>query len=256
MKTLELKYRILGFNRVKKVNAPECWEELSPIQFAVCSRIYTDQIPEKRFVQEYFDLPGIVMRRLSSFQLFKLAQLTDFALKPEGSTNFFYLREIPRTGLLAPGDRLTGITLEHFAIFDTAFFDYIENSTGENLVRFIACLYLRSGEVISQIDFEKRLELVTSRAWICDYYSIFLNYIFVHRWLAKSFPFLFEEKEDSIVSDKTSKPVKPLRPQWNKIIDGFIGEDVINYDKYRQMPAIVALKTINKRIKDHRYGRK
>jgi uncharacterized protein YbcI len=72
--------------------------------------------------------------------------------------------------------------------------------------------------------------------------------------LAKAFPFLFEVKEkqenESEKKAVKTKNVKQFRPDWNSIIDSFIGEDILNYDKYRQMPAIIVFKTINKRIKN------
>jgi len=261
MRKVEIKYRHLGIDRTKKINAPESWSDLTDRQFSVCASIYVREVSEYDFVKKFYELPGLVMTKLSKFEIYKLAELADFAMTPEGITNFFFLKKISSTALLAPADRLLNISFEHFALFDTAFFDYVNSPTDDNLVNFVALLYLGKGEVVTEIDFEGRvkalkLHIRLKTVKLADLHSIFLNYIFIHRWLSRSFPALFEEKEpeeqDVTQKQNLKKPAKPNRPNWNEIIDSFVGEDIINYDKYRKMPAIIAFKTINKRIKNNR----
>lgn len=251
MHKVEIHYKRFGFNRHKKIDVPERWDELNEHQFAVCAQIYTGNVSQTEFIRRFYGLPSHIMRKLSGYDAYKLADLADFTISPDGLTNFFYLKEI--AGLHAPADRLSGITLEHFAIFDTAFFDYVNKPGPDTLIRFVSMLYTRPGEEITRIDFDKRIKLVEKRARLSDCHAIFLNYIFIHRWLAGSFPFLFEEKEDDQEvkpRDKQEvKPAKPINPNWNLIIENFVGEDVINYNKYIKMPAIIAFKTINRRIK-------
>src|SRR5690606_33030218 len=123
-------------------------------------------------------------------------------------------------------------------------FDYVNKPGPDTLIRFVSMLYTRPGEEITRIDFDKRIKLVTKRVRLSDCHAIFLNYIFIHRWLSRSFPFLFEEKEDDKQEVKPRdkqevKPAKPINPNWNLIIENFVGEDVINYNKYIKMPAII-----------------
>lgn len=254
MHKVEFRYKFMGIDRSRKILVPGCWEELNDRQFSVCARIYTEDMTDADFVQQFMGIPASIMNRITPIELYNLTSLTEFATNPEGITNFFFLKQLPGTKLKSPGNRLSGVTVEHFALFDTAYFDYKNDPITDNLYAFVAMLYIMPGEVITKIDFDKRLKYVKSHVKLSDCHAVFLNYIFIHHWLAKAFPFLFEVKEKPETETKKkvvkTKAVKQFRPDWNSIIDSFIGEDILNYDKYRQMPAIIVFKTINKRIKN------
>ena len=70
--------------------------------------------------------------------------------------------------------------------------------------------------------------------------------------VGRSFRFLFEEGSDEPVRKKSARPEKAKNklPKWVDIIDNFVGEDILNYDKYTQMNCIRAFKVMNSRIKN------
>ncbi len=252
MINVTINYRWLFFNRTKTIQVPDKWEDLTRDQFAVCAALYVTNVMEADFLARFYGVRKRLLKRLTSFELYKLTSLADFALTPSAVTNFFFVKEIPGTSLLSPGPRLRGISYEHFSLFDTFFFDYTEKPTPESLARFIAALYLKKKEVITDIDFEKRVNYILRKVDQPTQHAIFLNYIFIHKWLSKSFPFIFEEKEPSAeesLTVKRKRPVKAVRPDWNAILDSLVGDDIINYDKYKDVAAIVVFKTINNKIK-------
>ena len=87
----------------------------------------------------------------------------------------------------------------------------------------------------------------------CVKYAIFLNYVFVKRWLSKAFPFLFpldDEREQK--DEQKNEQKKPAAPSvnWLDIFDAFVGDDVAVMEKYQAMPVATAFRLLNKRIRD------
>ena len=80
-------------------------------------------------------------------------------------------------------------------------------------------------------------------------YAIFLNYVFVKRWLSKAFPFLFPMDDEWEPEDKQKKPTAPS-VNWLDIFDAFVGDDVAVMEKYQAMPVATAFRLLNKRIRD------
>lgn len=80
-------------------------------------------------------------------------------------------------------------------------------------------------------------------------YAIFLNYVFVKRWLSKAFPFLFPLNEDPEPEKNGKKPAAPS-VNWLDIFDAFVGDDVAVMEKYQAMPVATAFRLLNKRIRD------
>jgi hypothetical protein len=256
MKKVDIHYRRFGFSTTRSVSVPERWEDLQPYQFAACAALHTNPSTNAGFIAAFYKLPTKVAAELAKFEVYKLTELTAFVTQPNACTSFFYLQQIPGTSLVSPANRLGNISVEHFALFDSYFYDYTATPTPENLVRFVSALYLQKGEVITEIDFEKRCNYVARNIDQTTLYAIFLNYIFVHRWLSASFKFLFEtrkaEPETDELQPKQPKQPKNTRPDWVKILDNLVGDDILNYDKYKLMACTLFFKTVNNRIKNYR----
>lgn len=256
MRILELEYIGRFYIRRKLcIEVPEQWCDLKASQFSACAGIYLDPISDIDFLAAFFGISKKVLRKLSQFELYKLGELTEFAVNPNGSVNFFFMDQIPGTHLQSPSSRLSNITIEHFAIFDTYFFEYVNEKTDEKLNRFIAALYLKPKEVITGIDMHKRIRYVTDKVDKPTKHAIFMNYIFLRKWLSGSFRFLFSSDEPG--NEKESKRRKPIPsksisklPDWTGMIDGLIGDDIINADRYHNTNCLIAFKTINNRIKN------
>lgn len=74
-------------------------------------------------------------------------------------------------------------------------------------------------------------------------YAIFLNYVFVKRWLSKAFPFLFPLDDEP--EEKRNSPAAPS-VNWLDIFDAFVGDDVAVMEKYQAMPVATAFRLLNK----------
>jgi hypothetical protein len=257
-KEVKIEYPFLFFFRKTKIiQAPGEWVDLNSRQFAVCAKVFLEQVSDLDFISEFFGIKKSLVKRLNKFYQYKLIELIEFISSPKAGVNFFYLKKIPGTGLKAPAEKLKGITFEHFALFDTLFFDYMNDSKEESLCKFIATLYLKDGEKATEIDIDSRMDFIAKKVDKSTQYAIFLNYTFIRKWLSKPYPLLFGFEEEDPEEKKTRiRPKKPNRPDWNAVIDSLVGDDIIHYEKYKQIPCLTAFRTINKRIQTYnRYGK-
>lgn len=255
MRRLKIQYKqFFIFRKTKELDVPEKWHELNGDQFSVCSDIYLNNIADFEFASRFFSISKRITRRFSKFELYKLTELCTFAARPNGSVNFFYMQVIPGTGLMAPKAKFRDVDFERFALFDTYFFMYIRDHKNEDLCRFIAALYLKKNESVTDIDFEKRIKYIRKHVDEATRNAIFMNYIFIHKWLEKPFPLLFESKStDDRESTKRgiTKKTSTSLPDWTGILDAFVGDDILNYDHYKKTNCILMFKRINARIKTH-----
>ena len=255
MKKVRIEYQHLGiFFKELDIEVPERWEDLNERQFCVCSEIYINPLSDAEFISRFFGIKKNVVEKISKFGQYKLTEMTTFVMKPTGRTNFFFVAEIPGTKLLSPLPKLQRVSIEHFALFDTYFFDYANNPTDENLCTFVAALYLKKGERITDIDFAERVNFIARKVDKMTLYATFLNYVFLRDWLSKAYPFVFSKSdpEDEKITGRKTKPAKSVRPDWNMMIDSIVGDDILNYDQYKEMACTLAFKTINKRIKEYK----
>lgn len=254
MRKLRIEYkRFCWLRRSVVVEVPDKWQELNSRQYSVCADIYLKTVPDDEFISRFFGIRKRIVRRFSKFEIYKLTELCTFAAEPNGSINFFYLTTIPGTNLIAPQNKFGDVDFERFALFDTYFFMYVRGQP-EMLSRFIAALYLKKGEAVTEIDFEKRVQYIEKNVDDATRNAIFMNYIFIHKWLEKPFPFLFETKQEDEkkkTGPKAEKKLSSQLPDWNGILDAFVGDDILNYEKYKKTNCILMFKRINARIKNH-----
>ncbi len=264
MKSVRLEYfRFFFFRKNLNIEVPERWEDLSPRQFEICAAIHTREVFDIEFIHKFFGIKKRLAKRLTKFEQYKLIELAGFLSDPKAMVNFFYLENIPGTQLQSPSKKLHEMKFEHFMLFDTFFFDYLNDPKDENLLKFVASLYLKNKEIVTEIDFTKRIAYLSKNVDKSTLYAIFLNYTFIRKWLSKAFPLLFGFEDPDEEDKKASRrknvnlPKKQNRPDWTSILEGFVGDDVINYDKYKQVACTVVFRTLNKRIATYnKYGNK
>lgn len=258
MKELRIEYSRFGIRHYKLVDVPQSWKELTVDQFLLVAKLYLQELTDGEFLQRFFGLPSV---SFDEYQLYRLSELLEFISDCRVRMNHFL---IPRVGkMLAPGDRLKGMCFEHFMHVDTAFNRYATDGKDASLDAFVSLLYLKEHEYIALSPNSKNSLFSRSKPLVMPRrlpevariekhikYAIFLNYIFIKRWLSRAFPFLFP-LNDEPEPEKGSKR-KPAAPSvhWLDIFDAFVGDDVAVMDKYQTMPATTAFRLLNKRIRD------
>lgn len=256
MITVRIEYsRFFFFRHQKDIEVPEKWEELSERQFSVCSKLFIQHVPDNLFISEFYGISKRLVNKFSKFEQYKLIECAEFISDPKAKVNYFYLKSIPGTYLHSPEPRLKNISFEQFMLFDTFFFDYINDPKEINLRKFLACIYTKKNEDISDFDFNNRLKYIAKKIDNATMYAIFLNYTFIRQWLSGAFSSMFEYKVAKLQEEKAVKNKKTNRPDWNAILDGFIGDDILHEEQYKKIKCLRAFKTINNRIKHFKSGK-
>lgn len=259
MRKLLLIHTLVGVRFPLVRHVPERWEELTPQQFLLVARLYLQELDEPEFIRSFFDLPKTFM--FEDYYRYKLAELLEFISDCRVRMDRFL---VPRVGkMLAPGNRLKGMCFEHFMHVDTAFNRYARDGKDASLDTFVAMLYLKDNEYIvlpsgtknglfsgvKPLILQKRLPEV-ARIDRHAKYALFLNYVFVKRWLSKAYPFLFPMDDDPEPERKEGKNPAAPSVNWLDIFDAFVGDDIAVMEKYQAMPATTAFRLLNKRIRD------
>ena len=152
MRQVKIEYRYLFFfHRKIEIEVPEKWEDLSERQFKICSRLFTEPVPDEQFISEFFGISRKLVRNFSGFEQYRLIECAEFISEPKASVNSFFLKSIPGTYLHAPEPRLKNVSFEQFMLFDTLFFDYVNSHKDTDLCKFIACLYLKKSEQVQDV---------------------------------------------------------------------------------------------------------
>ena len=258
MKELRIEYSSFGIRREVTCPVPEKWEELTPEQFLLVSRLYLQEMDESSFLKKFYSLPSGAGS--DNYYRYKLGELVEFISDCRVRMDHFILSDV--AGLKAPGERLKGMCFEHFMHVDTAFNRYARDGKDSSLDAFVSMLYLKDNEYIvlpsggknGLFSHQKPLILqkrVMKVAKIDKHvkYAIFLNYVFIKRWLSKAFPFLFPLDDEREQKDGQKKPAAPS-VNWLDIFDAFVGDDVAVMEKYQAMPVATAFRLLNKRIRD------
>ena len=258
MKELRIEYCSLGIRREVTRPVPEKWEELTPEQFLLVSQLYLQEMDESLFLKKFYSLPSGAGS--DNYYRYKLGELVEFISNCRVRMDHFILSDV--AGLKAPGERLKGMCFEHFMHVDTAFNRYVRDGKDSSLDIFVSMLYLKGNEYIVLPSgrknglFSRQKPLILQKrvmkvAKIDRHikYAIFLNYVFVKRWLSKAFPFLFPLDDEREPKGGQKKPAASS-VNWLDIFDAFVGDDVAVMEKYQAMPVATAFRLLNKRIRD------
>ena len=76
MRELRIAYRRFGIRHEIIRRVPQKWEELTPAQFLLVSRLYLQEIDEPSFLKEFYSLPYGVGS--DTYYSYKLSELVEF----------------------------------------------------------------------------------------------------------------------------------------------------------------------------------
>lgn len=99
MRELRIAYRRFGIHHEIILRVPQKWEELTPTQFLLVSRLYLQEIDEPSFLKEFYSLPSGVGS--DTYYSYKLSELVEFISDCRVRMDRFILPAV--SGLKAPG---------------------------------------------------------------------------------------------------------------------------------------------------------
>ena len=247
MNTIKIYYRPFPLIRYQKqvtVNCPDSFSELSPKQFIAIANLLRGIITEIQFLRILTGIPKRVMRLLTPFDKYKLSELTQpfFELRPYHE---FFLKYIASGDLLCPKNKLKNISFSQFIFADSYFSSYSQNNDPDDLYKLIASLYLPQGRIFDEKVIDENLHLA-KKTDAETLQAIAINYQLIREWLALAYPLIFS-KEDN----KPSKVTPAASTNWVKVFDALVGDDIVNHDKYADMPLHTAFRYMTSRIKDN-----
>lgn len=245
MKDLVVEYKWLGLIPFRwKRTIPEQWDEVTPQQLITLAKLYMEEINDMQTVALFYEIPKILVRWMPEYYIFTLINELDFItdFKP---CNRFMIKKL--AGLNAPRPRLDGMSFGQFIFADTYFEEYADSVNPESLHKFIASLYTPPKKAFSdkQIpDLAKKVALQDES----EIQAIVINYRLIREWLMEAYPVIFSKGKEK---EGTKEPVKRNKQGWLDVLDSLVDDDIVNFDKYAQMPLHNVLRYMSKKIKEN-----
>lgn len=92
MKELRIEYSSFGIRREVTCPVPEKWEELTPEQFLLVSRLYLQEMDESSFLKKFYSLPSGAGS--DNYYRYKLGELVEFISDCRVRMDHFILSDV------------------------------------------------------------------------------------------------------------------------------------------------------------------
>ena len=245
MKDIKIEYKLLGFIPLRwKRTIPERWDEVTPEQLITLSKLYLNEIDDGQMISLFYRIPRYIAWRMPPFYTFLLTTELDFItdFKP---CNRFMIKRF--AGMESPKPRLEGMNFGQFIFADTYFEEYADSVNPESLHKFIASLYTPPKKAFS----DKQIPNLAKKVALQDeseIQAIVINYRLIREWLMEAYPVIFSKGKEK---EGTKEPVKRNKQGWLDVLDSLVDDDIVNFDKYAQMPLHNVLRYMSKKIKEN-----
>lgn len=244
-----IEYPFMHFKRKAIGRAPSSWAELTEEQFIAISKIVHGADPNYKFLSILTGINKDLLKKLSPFQLLDLSESIDFIERAGKSHANFIIGELSQVTpkCIAPKPKLEGITFGQYIFMDAYYTDWSALKQETALNKFIATTYLPLNEKFKQKVIEERQELI-GRIDLDLRKTIALNYSLILFWLQKAYPLIFPETPKT---DEQEPEKKIYKSGWLNIFESMVGDDMINRDKYADLPLHSVLRHITKKYKEN-----
>jgi hypothetical protein len=250
MITVAIEYPFMLFKRKAIGSAPSSWNELTEKQFIAISRIISGERPDYKFLSVLTGINKDLLKKLSPYELLKLSEEINFISRAGSSHSDFIIRDIPGSGvkLNSPSAKLANVTFGQFIFMDAYYSDYSKTREETSLNKFVACLYQQENQKFSNELIQLRSQVV-NRIDIDIRRAIAFNYSLVILWLQKAYPLVFSGTTGEDRSEEKEKPQS--NSPWINIFESLVGEDLINRDRYADLPIHTVLRTLTRKYKEN-----
>lgn len=245
---IAIEYPFQFFKQKVKSKAPSSWAELTERQFIAISRTINGTEPDFHFL---FLLTGIrqnLLKKLSPFELFKLSEEIDFVSQAGNSHSAFIIGKIPGTDFISPKSKLARVTFGQFIFTESYSNDWMSTKDEKVLNNFVASLYLTPNVVFNNESIPKRVEKIANSAMDIRK-AIAFNYSLVMIWLQKAYPLIFQASSgDPDIA--RADGIRPNQSGWLKLFESLVGDDLINRDRYAELPLHTVLRHLTTKYKE------
>lgn len=251
MESILLKYRPVPWIPItfkSKGSVPSSWEEINGRQLIALVSLQKNDISEFEFFHRFTGISLRVIKQLPEFLLWNISKTLEWCsnVKPHNSFVIEKLT-IGDITLFCPLPKLKKMTFGQFIFSDTSFTTYSETQADGDLNKFVASLYLPAGIEFAD-DLITKYAFVVSRVPIRTREAIVVNYYMIREWLAEVYPMIFV-KPVTPAQAKNDEKKKPAGDGWIRIFEQFVGDDIVNQDKYAGLPVHNVLRFLTTRIR-------
>jgi len=247
MRAIALTYPVWFGLRSKtlRTSHPDKWEELTAPQMVALGRLMKGSISDEDLLIEMLNLSRSIIRKFDQYQRYKLGEILAF-LQDRAPHDAFIIKEI--AGLKAPADKLEDVTFGEFMHIDTFYMDYIESGEANDLLNLVSCIYVFHDKAGKRPLFNGHMDTFRVKMLTdAQQEAISINYGLIRTWLQKAYPEVFP------TGNKATGDSKKMRGNgWVDVFDGLVGDDIVNADKYGNMPATEVLRFMNRKMVDKR----
>ena len=245
---LLFKYKVLWLSFSKASAIPTSWSELSKAQLMAISTEYATPKEEIDFYCGLLNIPKHIAKNLDEYYKYQIIRelvfLTEFT-----PLDYFIIPSLKT--LSAPKARLEGMSFGQFMFVDSYFESYVTKNNDESLDKFVASLYLPSAHVFNTIYISAWTLFVHTHFTTKEKMAIAMNYRLVKEWLGEHYPIVFLKKEDNpSFSPERISSIKNNN-SWIAIFESIVGDDIVNQDRYAQLPLHIVLKYLTTKIKEN-----
>ena len=249
MMDIEITYPFLFFNRKAKGTVPTSWDELTERQFLAISHTIHGAEPDFRFLSVLTGIAQNLLKKLHPYDLLKLSEGIEFVSKAGNVHSEFIIREIHGTDFVCPKPKLGAMPFGQFIFADSYYNDWMATKDVKALDNFVASLYLLPGETFDSETISQKVWIIVN-ADIEIRKAIAFNYSLILCWLQKCYPLIFQSPgEDSETEKKDVKKVK--QSGWLKLFESLVGEDLINRDRYAELPVNTVFRHLTTKYKEN-----
>jgi len=254
MTNLEIEVPFFFFTRRAKGALPGSWNELSERQFIAVSTLVNGREIDFQFLSVLTSFPKRLIKALSSYQLAKLSDQIDFIGKASKSHNAFFSPKLKGTKLYSPKPKLAGLTFGQFIFADAYYNAWLSNKDDETLTKLIASLYLFDEEQFKEGGISCKKSLVEKLPKDLRL-SIAFNYSLVVFWLQQAYPLIFHSTgnlpDHAVRVDGIRPDIRTKDSGWLKLFESLVGDDLINRNKYADLPVNVVLNYLTAKYKEN-----
>ena len=253
MMDIAIEYPFLFFKRRATGTAPTSWDELTERQFLAISRTIHGAEPDFRFLSVLTGIAQNLLKKLHPYDLLKLSEGIEFVSKAGNVHSEFIIREIRGTDFVCPKPKLGAMPFGQFIFTDSYYNDWMATKDVKALDNFVASLYLLPGETFDSETIPDRVLTIVSID-LDIRKAIAFNYSLILMWLQKCYPLIFQATNDEpVIASEAKQSVSTAAKQsgWLKLFESLVGEDLINRDRYAELPVNTVFRHLTTKYKDN-----
>ena len=242
---IAIDYPFLFFKRKATGKAPTSWDELTEQQFIAISRTIHGAEPDFRFLSILTGIGKNLLKKLTPVHLLRLSEQVEFIGKAGNVHSEFIINQI--AGYVCPKPKLNSLTFGQFIFADSHYNDWQSGKRSKALNNLIASLYLLPGEKFDNETIPERAAIISSTDPDIRR-AIAFNYGLILKWIAGCYPLLFNSSEEDVVG---ANDIRPKQSGWLKLFESLVGDDLINRDRYAEIPIHTVFRYLTTKYKEN-----